>query len=51
MVLMTGFEPARLSTVDPKSTAYAVPPHEHKWWRRWDSNPRPAVYKTATLTY
>ena len=29
MVPETGLEPARLSTIDPKSTASTIPPHRH----------------------
>ncbi len=29
MVRMTGFEPTRLSTLEPETSASAVPPHPH----------------------
>ena len=44
-----GLEHPRLSAAEPKSAVSAIPPYAHVWSQQQDSDPRPAVYKTAAL--
>ena len=52
MVEGAGFEPAKAKPADLQSAPFShsgTPPYVCLWSWRWDSNPQPAVYKTAAL--
>tara|TARA_B100002019_G_scaffold227204_1_gene200329 strand:- start:303 stop:530 length:228 start_codon:yes stop_codon:yes gene_type:complete len=48
MVEVLGLEPRR---EESESSMLPITSYLKKWWDRWDLNPRPALYKNATLTY